>query len=175
LPPKNFSDQVLSRVRQERRRSTISAWTATLAALLLATVALGWTVLHTPHGPTPPLAQQPRITPQPTTPRRNPIELAHLQRLVGPLEGAKERTFHLTKQMALEAEERVRRLLPRWETIDLPPVEDPWSASVLPVRVVREAASAGFDPLASSTREAYQTVKQYLPPLPRKKMAAMPQ
>src|SRR5262249_40898696 len=108
--------------------------------------------------------------PQPSAPAPHPQEqLAHLREMVEPLEEATDRTLHMTKQMADEAGAKVRKLLPRFQAIELPPVQDAWTSSVLPVRVVGEAASAGFDPLANSTREAYQTVKQYLPPLTKRK------
>lgn len=170
-PSPQFADQVLARVGRERFQSRLAAWITTMAAVFLVGIGLAWNMLDrgsasSTHAPMA-LHHPPAV---PTAPRPHTEHLAQMKQWVGPLEGATDRTLTMTKQMANQAEEKFRKIMPDFE---LTPAEDAWTASVLPVRVVGDAASAGFDPLATSTKEAYQTVKQYLPPLPKRKMKQM--
>jgi hypothetical protein len=168
LPSPQFADQVLARVGRERFQSRVTAWVTTVAAVLLAGFGLTWTMLNgetstSTHAPM--VLQSPSAVP--TAPPSQAERLAQMRQLVEPLEGATDRTLTMTKQMANRAEEKFRKIMPDFE---LTPAEDAWTASVLPVRVVGDAASAGFDPLATSTKEAYETVKQYMPSLPKRKV-----
>lgn len=172
VPPAHFTDQVLGRLRQERRQIQHLSWVTTLAALVVAGATLTWLVLTAEPSRTSPLVQQ-YLHSSATIPVRNvPVPLDQLRHVLEPFVEARARTITLTRRFADQAGERVRRLLPRWEEFDIQPLEDAWTVSALPVRFVSEAASASLDPLATSTREAYQTFKQYLPPLARKRMNA---